>query len=362
MSDETLKQQIASLAGAINRHKKGREEANSKEDKTLQHVRKRKRPVTRHLSLNTSTSEGAWVKKQDSKHMQLINAAVYEEHAQRQLQHRQLLDQAKKRRKEEREAAKARHMAEVARKRELREMDVDGIRFRVAAGGSQLRRIKEAANASLATPRRVVIAGVTFLRSRNGNLLRYGLVKSKAIPCRYFALTGQCTRAQSCSYTHDPTRVAICPQYLRDKCDRGAFCNLSHEARPERVPTCIHFLHGSCSNDACRYAHVHVNAAAPVCRAFALAGYCGQGSSCHDRHVRECPQFAATGKCDERGCKLPHVLRAGKTKTRELKGNAKKGEEEEEEEEEEGEISEVDSEAIDFDGRSLADEHDFVHL
>lgn len=104
----------------------------------------------------------------------------------------------------------------------------------------------------------------------------------------------------------------MCKDYLQTgNCPAGTSCDLSHEPIPERVPACLHFLRGKCSNTTCRYAHVRVNPAALVCKDFAVFGYCGQGASCSERHVHECPDYANTGVCRKRKCHLPHVDRAG---------------------------------------------------
>lgn len=54
-----------------------------------------------------------------------------------------------------------------------------------------------------------------------------------------------------------------------------------------------------------------MSANAPVCRAFAQLGYCDRGSSCDERHVTECPDYANKGFCHTSHCRLPHVDRAG---------------------------------------------------
>ncbi len=56
---------------------------------------------------------------------------------------------------------------------------------------------------------------------------------------------------------------------------------------------------------------MRVNPAAPVCHAFATVGYCEKGASCTDRHIFECPEYANTGVCTNKKCRLPHVDRAG---------------------------------------------------
>lgn len=104
----------------------------------------------------------------------------------------------------------------------------------------------------------------------------------------------------------------MCKDYLQTgNCPVGDSCDLSHDPSPERVPACLHFLRGKCSNSTCRYAHVRVNPSASVCRDFAVLGYCGKGALCDERHVHECPDYANTGVCRKPKCRLPHVDRAG---------------------------------------------------
>lgn len=258
---------------------------------------------------------------------------------------------------------------------------VDDVPFRIARGGSKLVRVTSTTssdrlclsriglpfiddpNTANTTPKRVTVAGVAFVRSKNGNLHRLGAVTSKrqvsSSPTRDYAynsnrqptaikkkdelckrftttgilcsggllcsrlpyssgtnfhslLLGTCYKGPSCLYIHDPSKVAICKDFLQTgKCSAGMSCDLSHEPSPHRSPTCMHFLRGRCSNPECRYAHIRVTPGAPVCRAFATLGYCEKGAECEERHVHECPDYANTGVCHKKRCKLPHVDRAG---------------------------------------------------
>ncbi len=123
--------------------------------------------------------------------------------------------------------------------------------------------------------------------------------------------TGSCAQGPRCRYVHDPHRVAICKDFLQQgECAHGDNCDLSHDPSPERTPTCLHFARDSCTKPDCRYAHVKVSPAAPVCRDFGFYGFCAQGARCADRHVFECPDFSNTGACKIKGCKLPHRERA----------------------------------------------------
>jgi hypothetical protein len=223
-------------------------------------------------------------------------------------------------------------------------------------------------NSAKATPKIAVVGGVRFYRSKNGNLYRHGIVKAQRyvswnrgagqltpasrgrqsgvvkkvnVPCKQFSMTGNsifldrrparhstdrasvsdaglanrdsgsCTQGPRCRYVHDPHKVAICREFLQGGgCQSGEHCDLSHEPIPERTPTCLHFARDSCTKPDCKYAHVKVSPAAPVCRDFGFYGYCEKGASCPDRHVFECPDFSNTGTCKIKGCKLPHRERA----------------------------------------------------
>ena len=45
-----------------------------------------------------------------------------------------------------------------------------------------------------------------------------------------------------------------------------------------------------------------------------MLGYCEAGIDCLKQHVRECPDFAESGECPNKFCKLPHVIRANRTR------------------------------------------------
>lgn len=53
-----------------------------------------------------------------------------------------------------------------------------------------------------------------------------------------------------------------------------------------------------------------------MCKDFATLGYCGKGKLCNERHVHECPNYANTGNCRDKNCRLPHVDRAGQIRKR----------------------------------------------
>jgi len=135
-------------------------------------------------------------------------------------------------------------------------------------------------------------------------------------PCPRFTTTGACTRGLTCMYQHDPSKIAICWNFLQDHCPNSAeTCNLSHEPIPQRTPLCLHFLNkGRCTREKCPFPHVNVGQRQGVCRDFAVLGYCERGLDCDRQHVRECPDFAEKGACGTKGCKLPHVIRANRNR------------------------------------------------
>jgi hypothetical protein len=185
---------------------------------------------------------------------------------------------------------------------------------------------------------------------------------------------GQCPRGPLCPYIHNPAAVAICKEFLQTgSCPAGDACDLSHDPTPERVPACLHFLRGKCSNPSCRYAHIRVNPSALVCRDFAVLGYCGRGVNCSERHVHECPDYANTGACRSLKCRLPHVDRAGQIRKHSANSAEKisKRESESPGEDSDGDLSsagedydgndsdDVDSDGLEEDLTLLADDVDF---
>ncbi|KAL5357280.1 hypothetical protein BJX96DRAFT_144193 [Aspergillus floccosus] len=314
-----------------------------------------------------SATPNGWVAKRD-RHMQLINSAIYDKEA-----------QARAKAMEESRKAKALKRTQIEQDKVLRyaqgvghqyrpsatvepsadyQVFLNDIPFRVSREGSKLIRVSGDPNN---TPKRVTVAGVTFVRSKNGNLHRLGAVTSKRKHtqvkknelCRRFTTTGTCYKGPTCTYIHDPHKVAICKDFLQTgHCNAGISCDLSHEPSPHRSPTCMHFLRGRCANPECRYAHIKVTPGAPVCRRFAHLGYCEKGAECDERHVHECPDYANTGVCNKKRCRLPHVDRAGQirknTAQRQDTDNNEDNDESDASSEDE-EYDEIDSDDVDSD-------------
>ncbi|KAF2206700.1 hypothetical protein CERZMDRAFT_89095 [Cercospora zeae-maydis SCOH1-5] len=204
-----------------------------------------------------------------------------------------------------------------------RVLEFNDIKFKLQPHGDKLVRLVDPATIDKQTPRKVTIADVDFLRTKNGNLIRTmsttsDNTRSTARParrqCEKFTKYGSCPFGPSCRNRHDPNRIAVCKEFFtKGSCTAGKNCDLSHEATYHRVPACTYFLRGNCTNSACRYAHVNVSTSTVVCRPFATLGYCSKGVECGSRHVFECPDYTNHGHCEARAkghCLLPHIDRA----------------------------------------------------
>ncbi|KAH8692171.1 CCCH zinc finger protein [Talaromyces proteolyticus] len=343
-----------------------------------------------------SASNG-WVAKRD-RHMQLINSAIYDKEAQARTKAIAKTEKNKQERRTKAEEAQVMRYAQGSRTPHMNavpastdntsyQVIIQDIPFQVARGGSKLVRKSSDRKDADKTPKKVAVGGVTFVRSKNGNLHRLGAVISKRKPskikkrdelCKRFSRTGTCYKGPACPYIHDPNKVAICKEFLQTgKCHAGDSCDLSHEPSPHRSPVCVHFLRGRCSNPDCRYAHIRVTPGAPVCRAFGVLGYCEKGAECPDRHVYECPDYANTGSCKKSKCTLPHVDRAGQIRKTANNNKVETDVDEDissDEEHEEIDSDDVDSDELDSDDdtvemieagsedNQVSGQQDFVHL
>lgn len=137
----------------------------------------------------------------------------------------------------------------------------------------------------------------------------------------------------------------------------------------------MHFLRGRCSNPECRYAHIRTTPGAPVCRAFATLGYCEKGESCEDRHVHECPDYANSGVCHKKRCKLPHVDRAGQIRKAAAAAAKTERDDESDPSSEDEEYDAIDSDDVDSDefddepeliggedSGEMSQQQDFIHF
>lgn len=177
------------------------------------------RPVShRHRSLvinnngnNSSTEEDSrrsqsqgWVTKRD-RHVQLINSSILDQETQARSKAMEETRRQKAVKRDERERQKiheylnARQTSthDTSSATAIHEVVIDGLKFHVLQGGSKLARVRgEGFRASplqtkfrlkttgptdstSSTPKQVVVGGVPFMRSKNGNLYRAGVVKVK---------------------------------------------------------------------------------------------------------------------------------------------------------------------------------------
>jgi hypothetical protein len=139
--------------------------------------------------------------------MQLINSAVYDKETQARSKAMEETRKLKVQRRAEREQAKVLRYAQgpgaaamvstSAHPSSGHQIIVDDVAFKVARGGSKLIRISSAylpvipnshriglpfiddPSTANNTPKRVTVAGVPFVRSKNGNLHRLAAVTSK---------------------------------------------------------------------------------------------------------------------------------------------------------------------------------------
>lgn len=137
-------------------------------------------------------------------------------------------------------------------------------------------------------------------------------------PCVIYTRTGRCDSGRSCRYAHIPERRALCMSIFKTgRCSKAGSdrCFLSHKSVPQNTPMCKYFADGRCSNgDECKFVHMTnldppVNGKrTPVCRSFALNGWCDRGKLCNKRHSFDCPDFESHGKCVNPKCTLQHVI------------------------------------------------------
>lgn len=146
-------------------------------------------------------SANRWVTKRD-RHMQLINSSVYDKETQARNKAIEETRRQKAVQKDQREKQKIeRHLNALTSRagqasNVVHEVSINGLRFHVANGGSKLVRILGdnhdirthvflrsqllgATEFASTTPKQANVGGVTFLRSKNGNLYRSGIVKAK---------------------------------------------------------------------------------------------------------------------------------------------------------------------------------------
>uniref|UniRef100_V5EXH2 C3H1-type domain-containing protein n=1 Tax=Kalmanozyma brasiliensis (strain GHG001) TaxID=1365824 RepID=V5EXH2_KALBG len=347
--EEQLKAEIAKLSGAIQTHKQ----------------QGFHQPTYQAYGV---PSDG-WIKRKSTHNMSLVSTSTF----QRTEPARLAAMEATRKAKAEAKSSSSKQplkpkgaKSSVRRGDNMGEVVIDGVVFEFDPSGTKLVKkpiqppsdTPTSSAAPEAVPLKTSINGQSYIRTKRGNLISSALlakrktqreasakmgrlntmvgqisaiqatrnagtkgsktldVKKARTLCTFFTRTGSCKRGLSCPYLHDSGKIALCPKVLRPagcSLPKGT-CPLSHGVRPERVPHCVHFLRlGRCRNgDECLYTHTELpdGAQTKICREFSEYGWCERGKGCQERHTYECPDFVEKGKCERKGCKLVHVLRA----------------------------------------------------
>ncbi|KAK6540940.1 hypothetical protein TWF694_008322 [Orbilia ellipsospora] len=190
--------------------------ADANDGNTIPTSASNKATATTVASGSGGNNGGGWVAKRD-RHMQLINSSVYGQHLQTRAKAIEQTRQDKLKRKEEREKAKLRNFLQGSKQYGIvntigrvkskptkvatyqHEIVINGARFKITVDGSKLVKVSE--DAKKPTPKSAVVGGVTFYRSKGGNLWRAGVVRRQlrndqqtkkkiARPCKFFTSTG----------------------------------------------------------------------------------------------------------------------------------------------------------------------------
>ncbi|KAF3259605.1 hypothetical protein TWF192_010464 [Orbilia oligospora] len=137
-------------------------------------------------------NSGSWVAKRD-RHMQLINSSVYDQHLQTRAKAIEQTRQDKLKKREESEKAKLRSFLQGSQQYGIvntvgrikskptnvatyqHEIVINGARYKITVDGSKLVKVSD--DAKKPTPKTAVVGGVTFYRSKGGNLWRAGVVR-----------------------------------------------------------------------------------------------------------------------------------------------------------------------------------------
>ncbi|GAW10980.1 hypothetical protein ANO14919_003180 [Xylariales sp. No.14919] len=342
-------------------------------------------PKQENIPLDPTTP--TWVTKTD-RHLQLIKRDVYERETHQRTQAIEQTLKQKQLDKDRREKAQffrnlqqaggdsAAAYSNSSKPVSRYEVEVDGVRFQVTQQGSKLVKAPDDLNPPTATPKVASLFGVKFHRTKNGNLIRHGIVQAQRRAgrikkvnerCKAFSWTGTCPKGPTCRYIHDASKTAICKNWLlKNDCPKGDNCDLSHDITEERTPLCMHYANGNCNNPSCSYVHAEHSPTDPVCRVFGIYGYCDKGAQCPARHVFECPDFSNTGVCKLKGCKRLHIERASILRKANKRASSEEMDDLSSEDEDVVDSDDVDSdEAEEFighndDDMSFAEQKDFI--
>ncbi|EPX74294.1 uncharacterized protein SOCG_03504 [Schizosaccharomyces octosporus yFS286] len=330
MDEQQLLQQIASLAGAINTYKNQQGHADPPENQAAKwKTRKVPRASSRNQSLvvnpslkagrpldssapysipskhhdlksndASSSDTSQFISKKD-RHMQLIRKNIFE----LDLQARQAsLEAHREKIKKERKARLQSYIQNNLKSGRKQLLTIDERSYLADFSGINF---LEYVDENPSPPKHFYWNNKAYLQTKK-NLYKEVGSSPSSVYCRYYNSSGYCANGSSCMYLHDPTRRMICPKFLNEKCSKGEMCSLSHDLDTKRIPACYYFLQGKCNNVNCRYVHVHYSETAPICFEFAKYSYCELGTSCKEKHVLQCSEFAMNGSCANPQCRLYH--------------------------------------------------------
>ncbi|KAG2006449.1 hypothetical protein GB937_008737 [Aspergillus fischeri] len=351
-------------------------------------------PTNENVGESRSATPNGWVAKRD-RHMQLINSAIYDKEAQARAKAMEQTRKAKAEKKARIEQAKVlryaqgfgrpHHATTVASQVSATtqphgeyQVYLNDIPFKIAKGGSKLVRVSggnpfcaaagrrtglplvDDPNTANITPKKVTVAGVTFVRSKNGNLHRLGAKtdgsqeEKRALQTIYFD-----------GYQHFPSQAsAPSSTIFRDLTLSHLFTvpvTKDHHVSSFTIRTKSPFARNFCrlvTAALVKIATYPMNHRPTGPLDFANLGYCDKGAECEERHVHECPDYAATGVCNKKRCRLPHVDRAGQIRKNAASKADAADEEESDESSEEEEYDAIDSDDVDSD--DLDDEPEYV--
>ncbi|KAL8798004.1 MAG: hypothetical protein Q9182_007034 [Xanthomendoza sp. 2 TL-2023] len=212
-----------------------------------------------HPSENTSTvgssqSEATYITT-NGRHMQYINASILPQVTERrkraikESQHRKSLtnDRWERQRmhqylvalgtKKDGSVTQGSPQASI----KVHEIMIEGLGFRVLKGGSKLARVYGPSDTLRSTPKRANVQGVTFVRSKGGNLYRSGVVHaSKYVLTKKSISTGQ--------GQHEPRKLtfarsidkakklsSLCKSFTKTGACRKRKCDLPHVDRAGQI-------------------------------------------------------------------------------------------------------------------------------
>ncbi|BFZ56246.1 hypothetical protein PYCC9005_003290 [Savitreella phatthalungensis] len=318
--EQQLLEQIAQVAGAINKHNNRSAVAKASSQHRVwtpgqTHNRPQQASFNRSLVLGQKRKAGApteWVSSRNRGHLTLTNVAVYDDKTARKLAR---LDEARSaarrerlRQREERERRELKQLAQTT-------LVHDGVTYRFNKRFNLLIRVN---TDGPPTPIETTIHGVVFLKSpKSENLFRKTAVKllsqhranknkHLAGQCRNFCRTGVCRKNDKgqCCFSHDRATRAVCRYWLRHECrhTKAADCRLIHEqANLHNKPDCTRHIHEDADDD-CRFGHRTIASPGLACKIFARTGWCPVGGACPRGHNRECTRRP----CDDPKCRLDH--------------------------------------------------------